>query len=545
MLKKISRRSFLSLSAVTAATFYLNWPKIKIASAAMGPKKNVPSVVIGAGLGGLCTAAFLAREGIPVTVVEQHHIPGGYATSFDRAEGKFTFEVSLHGTAIKNHTTRRILENLGIYDQLDLVLLPEAYRIKTPDHDIVISQKDPEAYIRTLSALFPDESGGIRSFVQTMLDIDAEVQSYDRQSKFLKKWLKIIFPLQYRAMWHIRHQTLADLLDEHVHAPALRGILAGMWGYYGLPPEKLSGFYYANATGAYLRNGSYTIKSRSQDLSDLLADTIETAGGEIIYETSADKILTENNRVKGVVLSDGRTLPARTVVSNASAPATFNRMLAPGTVPADYLNKLNHYRPSISTFIVWLGLNQSIAGKIPGFSTNIHSGNDPQTDYRLCLDGRIEAVSFSICIYDNLFKGYSSPGTSTITLLTLCGYAPWKRFETDYQNGHKAAYNHEKKRWADILIQRAEQALIPGLASMIEVKEAATPLTNRQFTGNPQGAIYGFEQSMGNAYMNRIDNRTPIQGLYLASAWGRPGGGYTGALRAGAQTFEKIMIDGA
>jgi phytoene dehydrogenase-like protein len=75
------------------------------------------------------------------------------------------------------------------------------------------------------------------------------------------------------------------------------------------------------------------------------------------------------------------------------------------------------------------------------------------------------------------------------------------------------------------LIKRAETALIPGLSSMIDIKEAATPLTNRRFTGNTDGAIYGFEQSMNNAYMNRISNRTPLNGLYLASAWGNPSEG--------------------
>ncbi len=543
MFNKISRRSFLKLSAVTAAIFTLDWPKINAASAAMGPKKDYPIVVIGAGLGGLCAAAYLARKGFPVTMVEQHNIPGGYATSFDRAKGKFSFEVSLHGTALKNGTTQQILKDLEIFDQLDLVLLPEAYRIKTPDHEIVVPQKDPEAYIHQLSKLFPAESDGIRSFVQTMLDLDTEVQEYDRHSKFSNKWQKIIFPLQYRRMWRIRNQTLADLLDDHVRTPALRGILAGMWGYYGLPPEKLSAFYYANATGAYLKNGSYTIKSRSQDLSNMLADTIETAGGEILYNTAAEKILTEKGRAKGVVISDGQTLPARVVVSNASAPATFMHLLPPDILPADYLNKLTRYRPSISTFIVWLGLNRPIAGEIPGFSTHINSGNSPAVNYRLCLDGRIEEMSFSICIYDNLFDGYSSPGTSTVTIVALSGYRPWKPFEADYRNDHKSSYNREKERWADILIARAEQALIPGLASMIEVKEAATPLTNWQFTGNPQGAIYGFEQSMDNAYMNRMGNRTPISGLYLASAWGDPGGGFAGTLRGGAKTFEQIMSD--
>jgi len=93
------------------------------------------------------------------------------------------------------------------------------------------------------------------------------------------------------------------------------------------------------------------------------------------------------------------------------------------------------------------------------------------------------------------------------------------------------------------LIRRTEQRLIPGLRSMIEVKEAGTPLTCWRYTGNTQGAIYGFEQSMDNAFMNRIDNRTPVKGLYLAGAWGNPGGGFGGVLRAGARTFEQIIED--
>jgi phytoene dehydrogenase-like protein len=48
---------------------------------------------------------------------------------------------------------------------------------------------------------------------------------------------------------------------------------------------------------------------------------------------------------------------------------------------------------------------------------------------------------------------------------------------------------------------------------------------------------------MNNAYMNRIDNRTPVKGLYLARAWGSPGGGYTGVLRSGQITFGKMMED--
>jgi prolycopene isomerase len=48
---------------------------------------------------------------------------------------------------------------------------------------------------------------------------------------------------------------------------------------------------------------------------------------------------------------------------------------------------------------------------------------------------------------------------------------------------------------------------------------------------------------MDNAYMNRINNRTPVKGLYLASAWGNPGGGYGAVLRSGEITFGMMMED--
>ncbi len=535
---RVSRRSFVSITAMTALATALDWRRINAYAAKMGPKKDYPAVVIGSGLGGLCCGAYLAKQGIPVTVVEQHSIPGGYATAFDR--GRFTFEVSLHGTSINNNATARILDNVGVLKKLQLVQLPEIYRLKAPGLEIAVPQQDPEAFIALLSKHFPWEEKGIRSFVSEMVGLSEEVERLHAEKG---QFIKILFPLQYRKMWNIRNKTLADFLNYHVKDPALQSVLSSLWGYYGLPPSKLSAFYYANATGGYLRQGSFYIKERSQNLSDALADAIEEQGGKILYNTEAEKILLKDGTVTGVALSNGKTLPARAVVSNASALTTFKNMLPKEAVPPDYAKKLEGFRPSISSFIVWLGLNRELRGKIKGCGIHVSSGRGAELDYISCMNGEVDKVSFSVSIYDNIFEGYSKPGTSSLMLLCLSGYEPWRRFEKDYRDGNKADYDREKNRWTDVLIRRAEKEVIPGLSSMIEVKDAATPLTNWKFTRNPEGAIYGFEQSMDNAFMNRISNRTPLKGLYLASAWGNPGGGFAGVLRAGELAFEKIMED--
>jgi len=525
---------------MSTAAMALDWKGIYALAAKMDSPDKYPTVIIGAGLGGLVCGAYLARQGIPVTLVEQHNIPGGYATSFDRAAGRFTFEVSLHGTSIHNNGTAAILNDIGVLDKLKLVQLPEVYHLKTPKLELSVPQKNPEAYIQLLSRHFPDGARGIRGFVEEMLAIADEVNQFSRNKG---KFIKLLFPFQYSRMWHVRGLTLADLVNEHVANPELQNILTALWGYYGLPPSRLSGFYYANATGDYLKNGSYYIKDRSQDLNNAIAEVIEANGGRILYDSAAQKILVKDGAVAGIELDGGETLPARAVVSNASALRTFQEMLPADSVPPDYLRKLTGYKPSISSFIVWLGLQGDVTTKIKAFSTFVSSGLSPEEDYALHIKGEVQKASFGVAVYDNIFKGYSTPGTSTLQLIFLSGYEPWRKYESDYRNGRKEAYRRQKERWTEILIQRAEKELIPGLSSMIAVKDSATPLTNWRYTGNTEGAIYGFEQSMDNAYMNRIQNRTPVKGLYLASAWGNPGGGYGGVFRAGQSAFQAMMED--
>jgi len=160
-----------------------------------------------------------------------------------------------------------------------------------------------------------------------------------------------------------------------------------------------------------------------------------------------------------------------------------------------------------------------------------------------CIKGEVEKVDLHVVIYDNYYEGYSVPGTSTMTIITLCGYQPWQRFERDYNAGRRANYLKEKERWTRILMKKVEGKVIPGLSSMAEVVEAATPLTNSRYTLNPGGGIYGFPFTVDNSFRNRIKNRTPIKGLYLASAWGYTGGGYSPALKGGERTFKKVLED--
>ena len=544
--RHISRRDFMKVAAATTAALAVDWKHIEALAAEVEPKSEFPVVVIGGGLGGLSAAAYLARDGFPVTLVEQHDIPGGYATTFDRAGGKFTFDVSLHATMSAKGGLRESLEGAGVLDKVETVELPELCRIITPDHDLIWPQRNPEAIIKQLSDLFPDQAQGIQGFFDEIMGIlDEAIKPFDSDSW----WDKLTFPLTRRKMWGIRKKTLADVLVEYVKDPKLRSILSIYWPYYGLPPSKLSGFLYSVSTSAYIRFGGHYIKQRSQDLSYALMDAVESKAGQVMLETEAEKIVMKNGAVTGVILADGRHLKARAVISNASVPATM-KMLSKNTEPAqfnsnarDYLKKLDTYRPSLSSFVVWLGLNQEVHRKVKGYEIWIDRDYDPEKAYQGCLACDPHKAGLLVTLYDNAYKGYSNAGTSTVVVMMLSGYEPWRRFEADYFADRKDAYHNEKERIARALIEEAEKWVIPGLSSMIEVMEAATPLTNIRYTGNPEGAIYGYEQSMDNAYMTRLEQRTPFKGLYLASAWTKQGGGYQPCLGSGADAFKALIKD--
>jgi len=534
----LSRRKFLAASALGAASVALDWKRIEAWAANMSPKTDYPTVVIGAGLGGLSCGAHLAKQGIPVTVVEQNSIAGGYALSFERAGGKFVFDVSLHGVSAKNNAAARILDDLGLSKELHLVRLSEVCHLKTPGLDIVVPEEDPEAYILTLTQHFPSEEEGIRRFIHEVLSINEEADQLHRKGKFTK----VLFPFQYPRMWKILDKTLAEMLNDYVKDPSLRNIFASLWDFHGLPPSKVSALYFAAAMGDSLKNGTYYIKKRCRDLPYALIDLIGQSGGQVLYNTSVEGMRVTNGAVDGVELSGGKILPARAVVSNASALETFRSLVPQGSFPEGYLKDLEAHRPSLSSFIVWLGLNRNVRGRINACGVQVLSGRGAEADYQACVKGAVEDVPFRVGIYDNMYEGYSGPNTSTMRLFCLSGYEPWRKFEADYRAGRKEDYNREKSRWAECLIRRAEE-VVPGLSSMIEIEEAATPLTNWRYTRNPEGAIYGFEQSVDNASIKRLGNRTPVKGLYLAGAWCNPGGGFSGALVSGQMAFREILKD--
>ena len=507
------------------------------------PPGTYDAVVIGAGLGGLSAAAAFARQGFKVIVLEQHGVPGGYASSFKRPGG-FTFDVSLHSTTVG---IRNGIVNLiyGFPEIQDVAFSPHKplYRAIYPDYDIRVPSMDVAGYITILKTNFPDDGAAIEAIFADMKGLADDV---GRLSSAGGQVDMASFPAKFPFLFKNFNRTWGAMVDERVKNPKLKAVISGLWGYFGLPPSKLSPFYYAMPLMGYLEGGGYYPAGTSQKISDAFVGIIKKNGGEVKLNTRVEKILTRDHAAYGVRTSDGSEFLGRAVISNANAIDTFTRMMDDKEFLKDTLARMDKLSVSFSTLLVWLGLKTDLVRKVGVKDSEIFytTGYDVEAEYAAALAGGLPAdPGFGLTIYDNVCPGCSPKGKNTLNIIATQGYDYWKKYETDYFYGAKDAYTKEKLRLADILIDKVEKTLLPGLRKAIEIKEVATPLTNLRYTSNPRGAIYGWDQTVDNSGQRRFPQRTPIKNLYLSGAWTFPGHGYGACVPSGLSCFAEVMKD--
>lgn len=536
----LPRREFLRMLAGAFSAAAIDWDALPIGHSVKSVVNDYDVIVIGAGLGGLSCAAAFARQGFKPLVIEQHDKPGGFATAF-RRPGGFLFDVSLHSTTVgERNGVYNLIQGFPEITEIEFLPHPSLFRVIFPDYDIRTSQRNVEAFIGTLTKLFPDEKVGIAGLFE---DISGLTHDIGRLSAAKGEVDMSKFPVEFPHLFRYHTATWGTMVDGRIKNPKLKAIISAQWGYYGLPPSRLSCFYYALPFFGYLTSGGFYPKGRSQDISDALAQVIRKRGGTVLLNTSVEKILMKGDAASGVATADGKEFTSKVVVSNANPFDTFTKMIGDQTGLAEYEARWQQYSVSLSCFQVFLGLKEDLVAKLGITDSEIfvEPSYDPEASYQGALQGDVEKGGLGISLYDNIFRGYSPSGKNTINLLTLQGYGPWEKYEKDYLAGNKGDYKKEKERIADILVAKAEKALLPGLSKAIEVREVGTPLTNLRYTRNYRGAIYGWDQTVNNSGSTRVGHATPIKNLYLAGAWSRPGHGYGAVIPSGLECFAEIM----
>jgi phytoene dehydrogenase-like protein len=491
----------------------------------LSTQSDKSTIIIGAGLGGLICAAYLAQAGIPVKVFEKQPTPGGVVNTFSRMQGKYNFEIAMHGTLAHGTWMEDILRNFDLFDKFDWVPV-ESFVFKDGDINIQYPLNDIEQYFKNLTHYFPDETDKIRLFIDQSRKAKDELKSLIKNGPPKNSFEKLSFMWKYPLLRKYGNMTMQKYKENYIKNEKLFEVLFSHWLYKGVPPSLQSAFSCMTYEMLLIDEALHYIKPRSTGLANELAQFITQNGGQIFYKTAVGKVLVNQNKVEGIQTKRGQVFQTNNVVCNGSAPTLFQEMLPEGSLPQDYLKSIAKYKVGLSVFILYLGLKEDITNRIKPHSICVTNGLSSDEIYELAKREEInEKTPFIFSIYDNVFKGYTTtPGHSTCSLLCPARYEDWKQFEDDYFKGRKDRYNEAKDKWTQILLKKVEE-IIPGLSNMIEVCESASPLTFKRYTGNYEGSILGYETRMDNSMGKRIKNYTPIKGLYLAGQWGNPGGG--------------------
>lgn len=513
---------------------------------------RVDVAIVGAGLGGLMSAARLARSGLSVALFDGHYVAGGCATMFHRAtrDGPYQFDIGLHyiGDCGPGGKIPTLLRDVGVEI--------EFLRMEDDGYDTIVvpgvtfpMPADLGRYRDRLVEHFPREKRGIDRYTRVLGEVAHMARWMEAREGRGALGLLWQVATHARTVPRYRSATIADVLDDCTKDPTLRAVLLGQSGDYGVAPSKASALMHLGLQAHYLR-GAFYPKGGGQRIADELADVVEAHGGVICLRRSVERILVEGGRAVGVRLANGRgEVRADVVISNADLKRTYDELLPPEVVPAEW--RARRVRMGGGIFITCLGVKADL--RTLGMSArNVWRSDttDAEAIYaevdRGEMTGRSAYIT-SASLKDPDTHGHTPPGVMGVEVMTLAPGRPeaWGVDPGEVASGayrRREAYQEKKRALEDRLIDHLE-AQYPGTKRHIVFRESASPLTHTRYTRATDGTGYGMAATPDQLLQRRPGYRGPIPGLYFAGANTRAGHGIEGVLNSGKHAAAKILAD--
>lgn len=462
-----------------------------------GLKQNEYDVIIiGAGIGGLTCGCYLAKAGMKVLIVEQHHKVGGYCTSFKRKG--FTFDATTHyiGSFRENGPLRKIYDELGLETKVEIIRFNPTNVVIFPEHKIHI-WNNIDATISELQENFKHEARNIENFFKFIWN-----------SEFAKLYVQL------------KDKTFKEFLDIYFEDHQLKSILGIFLGNIGSPPSRASALASAILYREFVLDGGYYPRGGMQVFSDAFAEKFKEWGGEILLREKVEKIIVKDKSAKGIIVDKDNFIPSKIVVSNCDARNTFLQLIGKEYLPAEFITKINNLEISPSAFIVYLGLNKTyskiLKNRCSWWCSLKNSFNVEKIFSDLDRKDKPYAEDFVFCVFPSSHDSSLAPQKNEVIFLIIPAKMTGKNF-----------WQENKHYLAEELIKRAEK-FVPSLSNSIVVKEVATPLTLHRYTSNREGSSYGWTSTLLQVDKNTMQPTTFIKGLYLAGHWATQGTGQGG-----------------
>ncbi len=445
------------------------------------------------------------------TVVEQHFLPGGLCTSWERKgyvlDGCLSY---LYGTA-PGRPYHQLWKELGALDGRRVIHLDEFIRVRDADGREAIAWTDADRLEEHLLSLSPADARPIRALTRGIRDLaglDLSVlQDCPPGMRTPLDWARIGMTMLPFVPATTRWAGVSAAgFARRFRDPFLRRAVPHLFGWPEIP--MLAGLSLlasmAKGNAGFPEGGSLAlaraVERRFRDL-----------GGEILYQKRVDRILVENGRAVGVKLFTDEELRADWIVAAADARATIEDMLG-GRYRSRPLERM--YRggfPIHSQVQVSLGVKRDLSAE-PTWVVHL-----PREPYRFLNEERDTLVVKQFGFDPTL----APPGHSVAEMTFRMDY---RYFERIYGN---RLYDAEQAQLAGQALEQLERVW-PGIGADVEVTDVATPVSYERYTGNWQGSSCGWlltTKTMPRMIAG-LPHRLPGLGnLVLAGQWVEPGGG--------------------
>jgi phytoene dehydrogenase-like protein len=505
-------------------------------------------VIVGGGHNGLACAAYLAKAGLDVVVVEKRDIVGGAATTEEPWPG---YRVSSASYVVSLMPPRIVRE-------LDLKRHGYEVSIVTPDYFVPF----PDGTSLTLWGDVSRDSAAIAGFSERDANAYVEFDRYfDHAARLLKDLMFVVPPnINVRELpkwaatagkfrkWSGRdvHEIVrlftmsaADFLDEWFEDDRVKGALAtqaiiGAWAGPMTPGSAyvLMHHWIGEIDG---HAGAWGwVKGGMGGVSQAMARSAESAGAEIRTDAEVDRIaINASGRAVGVALLDGTLIRSQRVVSSAHPVTTYLSLIGAERLPGDVVRDVERFRTRSGS--VKLNVALSELPEFPSWEeeTSVHRGlvaNSPSIEYleRAWDDakyGRMSEHPYVEVVFPTAHEPEGLAPDGKHLMLGFAQYGPYELAEGSWDDGGRDEF---ARRVFDGLGEYA-----PKLKDSIEQVEVLAPKDIEDRFGLVGGNImqgeltpdqlFGFRPITGYG-----DYRTPVGGMYLCGSGTHPGGGVMG-----------------
>jgi phytoene dehydrogenase-like protein len=316
--------------------------------------------------------------------------------------------------------------------------------------------------------------------------------------------------------------SLKWMLERRVKDPLARSFLSVQTGDHGLPPKLAPFAVQSGVMGHYFNGGFYPLGG-GMAIPLALRKALKKSGGEIRLRSRVAKILIEDRRAVGVALSDGSTLRARRIFSNADPQQTYGQMIGPEHLSRRLKKKLAKTRyslPSISLFFA-IDCNPRELGMDSGNIWYLKTGDLDRAFDRAHSPNLYDEVDE----FDGLFVTALSLKDPTqyngrhhtLEAVTFVGFEAFRAFMGPGREERAAEYLRFKEKIQRMMLKTLEKAL-PGIGAHIVYVDVGTPVTNAHFVNATDGACYGTEKSRFQMGPFSYSMRSEIENLFLCGA---------------------------